>query len=42
MMESAPPVVIEGATIVEAFGANVVRIPGRPRCAVARRSAGRP
>ena len=29
-MESAPPVVIEGATIVEAFGANVVRIPGRP------------
>ncbi len=29
-MDTAPPAVIEGATIVEAFLANVAEIPGRP------------
>ena len=42
-MESASPVVIEGATIIEAFRANVRRIPDRTRrCAAARRWGGRP
>ncbi len=29
-MEDTPPIVIEGATVIDAFRANVRSIPGRP------------